>query len=802
MLLSLLLPTPASVTAQDFSFELLGDAFAFAPSINEAGEVALLRSTGEGSQILTGKPGALTVAAEAFGDNATSGQLRSFRLGDYLSFNDNGQFAVVALERGSNDEVLAVNDQVVAREDGIDIRQIDRNATPEIINDGSVYFQVIAEPGSAVLNGGNGVWAKFDGGLSQEFPRDFGDLQADNNGNTYARGPFFRPGVYAGPNPEDVVIRIAMQSPPRPGTPLPGGTELAVLDSWAVNDNGDFLLQGYSNDTDTYGIWAGPPDALREVHTIPREDGFFSPFSMNDDGDVLYVDRSGDQGQLILGEGDGGSRSVIKIGDPLFGSTVTSLHPGRRSLNTADQLTFLAGLEDGRLLSVYGEPSGDEALIQSWVNLGSGDFDNPGNWLPAGVPNSNDRIDFFQSGSYAVDLDEDRTVHSLRATAGDVTIDLAGHKLSFTDDSNFSTNGWVEVDGSDALLTTLTLRDGMADATGGLGRLDIARAGRGKLVIDNAAVEANVLLSVLSTGRGELLVTGANSRLGGNLFNTGEGSTTITVRDGAQMVNGHMTFGLDEASNDELIVTGAGSKLTVTTGGDVGDGVLLAAVEGAASVSVLDGGTIEAWQTRVGGVDTTIAVPFPIPGLGEYQPLENARANLLVSGADSLYKVFSVMQVGQIGRATLLVDQGGTVDAETFRLNGGSPESGEAFSSLATISDPGSLLKTTTVEVGGAAHLVIENGASVETDLYWLFGQSTIRGVDTQVTAISRQTAVRLFGGSSKLIIEDGAKLTSNSVRHIIGSGTSASESGQPGALVHVRGAGSLWDMGDATDLL
>ena len=167
----------------------------------------------------------------------------------------------------------------------------------------------------------------------------------------------------------------------------------------------------------------------------------------------------------------------------------------------------------------------------------------------------------------------------------------------------------------------------MAEAITGLGRLDIGRAGPSKLIIDNARVEANVLLSVLTTGRGELEVTGPNARLGGNLFNTGEGSSIITVQNGAAMVNGHMTFGLDDASNDQLIVTGAGSKLKVTTAGDVGDGVLLAAVEGTASISVLDGGTIETWQTRVGGVDTTIAVPFPMPGLGEFQPLETARAN-------------------------------------------------------------------------------------------------------------------------------------------------------------------------------
>ena len=443
----------------------------------------------------------------------------------------------------------------------------------------------------------------------------------------------------------------------------------------------------------------------------------------------------------------------------------------------------------------------DESRMQSWINLGSGDFGNPGNWLPEGVPTSNDRIDFFQSGSYTVELDESRTVHSLQAAAGDVTIDLAGHSLSFSDDSSFLTDGWLEVQGSGGLLATLTLRSGEVGATLGMGRIDIARRGRGKLVIDNAQVEANTLLSATGTGRGELEVTGPNARLEGNLFNTGLGSSEVTVQDGGHLLVGHMTIGSDAASNDQLTIAGAGSELKVSAAGSIGDGVLLAAIRGNASIAVLDGGTIDTFHARIGGVDTTIPVPFPTPGLGPFEPLSTASANLLISGAGSRFKVHRIMEVGQIGRATLLVDQGGVVEAETFRLGGGTPEQGQTFTSIATITDPGSRLETASVNVGGETHLIVENGGAVDTSLFWLFGQSTIRGANTQVTAVSNQTAVRLFGGSSVLIIEEGATLTSNSVRHVIGSGSEASSEGQPGALVHVRGAGSLWDMGNATDL-
>ena len=122
----------------------------------------------------------------------------------------------------------------------------------------------------------------------------------------------------------------------------------------------------------------------------------------------------------------------------------------------------------------------------------------------------------------------------LERQKGDVTIDLGGNKLSFTDDSTFSTQGWLEIDSSTATPTVFTLKNGMAEAITGLGRLDIGRAGPSKLIIDNARVEANVLLSVLTTGRGELEVTGPNARLGGNLFNTGEGSSIITVQNGSR----------------------------------------------------------------------------------------------------------------------------------------------------------------------------------------------------------------------------------------------------------------------------
>ena len=79
-----------------------------------------------------------------------------------------------------------------------------------------------------------------------------------------------------------------------------------------------------------------------------------------------------------------------------------------------------------------------------WINPAGGQFGVADNWQPATVPTGGTSpAEFTLDGTYTVAMDTDQMVHSIGATKGDVTIDLGGNKLSFTDDSTFLLKaGW------------------------------------------------------------------------------------------------------------------------------------------------------------------------------------------------------------------------------------------------------------------------------------------------------------------------------------------------------------------------
>jgi hypothetical protein len=72
--------------------------------------------------------------------------------------------------------------------------------------------------------------------------------------------------------------------------------------------------------------------------------------SLNDFGDVAFSVTLTAGGGAILAETTGGASPVVvlKTGDPLFGSTVSSLFVGRFALNNHGELVFQYRLNDGR----------------------------------------------------------------------------------------------------------------------------------------------------------------------------------------------------------------------------------------------------------------------------------------------------------------------------------------------------------------------------------------------------------------------------------------------------------------------
>ena len=71
---------------------------------------------------------------------------------------------------------------------------------------------------------------------------------------------------------------------------------------------------------------------------------------INNSGDVAFFANEVTGGQGIFLETTGRAQPVpvIESGDPLFGSTVTSVNVGRFSLNDHDQISFQYTLANGR----------------------------------------------------------------------------------------------------------------------------------------------------------------------------------------------------------------------------------------------------------------------------------------------------------------------------------------------------------------------------------------------------------------------------------------------------------------------
>ncbi len=117
----------------------------------------------------------------------------------------------------------------------------------------------------------------------------------------------------------------------------------------AVNTNGVFVYSGRNGDL----AQIATINAIGVSNTLAIAPGpdfqslAFSNPSINASGSVAFAARSNAGVSGIYIDSSSGLSSVIAVGDPLFGSTVTSLSIGTTSLNANGQIAFLAGLKDG-----------------------------------------------------------------------------------------------------------------------------------------------------------------------------------------------------------------------------------------------------------------------------------------------------------------------------------------------------------------------------------------------------------------------------------------------------------------------
>jgi len=112
-----------------------------------------------------------------------------------------------------------------------------------------------------------------------------------------------------------------------------------------------------------------------------------------------------------------------------------------------------------RRASLHIELLEDRTLPSSvtWVNTGSGSWDNPGNWSGNAVPGSADDVSISTSAAATITINSSDTesVHSLTTTATD-TLSMTGGSLAVAANSTLSgalsmTGGTLVVNGSGAV---------------------------------------------------------------------------------------------------------------------------------------------------------------------------------------------------------------------------------------------------------------------------------------------------------------------------------------------------------------
>jgi len=169
------------------------------------------------------------------------------------------------------------------------------------------------------------------------------------------------------------------------------------FDALSLNDGDNLAFQAFLDDGST-GIFTSSNGSFT---TIADTSGLFSSFSsptINNNAAVAFGAQldTGESG--IFTGSDPIADKVIAIGDPLFGSTVTSLGFSNKGFNDAGQIAFSAQLADGST-GVFRADPGDDGVVLDWGGtvakpipgtfnlIGIDDFSGQETWLdyPDGI---------------------------------------------------------------------------------------------------------------------------------------------------------------------------------------------------------------------------------------------------------------------------------------------------------------------------------------------------------------------------------------------------------------------------------
>jgi len=355
------------------------------------------------------------------------------------------------------------------------------------------------------------------------------------------------------------------------------------------------------------------------------------------------------------------------------------------------------------------------AEVRTWTASTGGSLTDPANWSGGLVPGAGDSGLFDLGATYTVTLGVDFETDQFRIGADDVTLDLGSSTLTLARDVDL-------IDPSLALglqagqTSSLTLQSGTmftqffsaGAAEGAVGAATVSGATTGW--------QNNSTFAVGDQGRG-----------------------TLSIINGARVVNGPARVGLGPMGDGEVMVGGAG---TTWTNGFT----LRVGVDGLGSITVDSGAFAEASSLVLGQNQT---------GDGD----------ALVNGSGSQLGISGAVEVGRNGAGSLLVDEGATLNSSlgTIGVNGG----GLGDAVIRGAESRWDIENGLTIGSSGVAGLTIENGAEVTSRTLQVSsgsgaGDLTITGGGA--LTVEFEAGVSLTGaGLGSITINEGA-LTASSL--------------------------------------
>lgn len=400
---------------------------------------------------------------------------------------------------------------------------------------------------------------------------------------------------------------------------------------------------------------------------------------------------------------------------------------------------------------------------------------------------------------------------TLNINAGGV-VNSTGSVLGSTATGNGTVNvsgagaNWTVANGTGSSLTVgslgsgaLTIRNGArGEAINGssvfvgqglTGRGTVTVSGTGStLSVANAfsiaagdgRVESGGSLSAVTAtlNRGTLLVTGSGSDLSliNNVFINNNSSLTIADRATATAFRGWIG---DQASTATATVTvkdGGTWKLDKTLNPSTYS-VLTVARRANGELNVESGGAITGVRTTIGGEAAT--------------GVANVTGVATVTGAGSRLDMEQDIIVGDLGRGTLQILQGGNVTSATGTVGAQAGSSGSV-----TVSGNGSLWKMTgNLQNTERGTIIVENGGKItaaDANVNLITNDGAIRLTGTDST-LSTNAAIRIGASrAATLDMDGGAKLqTGTLAKDVLGSGA-----GAMGSRATLTGQGTTWTRG------